>query len=362
MLRLVDRYLLRELLSAFGGVGAVLLLVVVGGTLSLTLDRIARGVMPATLLLSQLGLRSLDALPLLLPLALFLAVLLAYGRLYRDSELAVLAASGFGTRDLLRPVALVAVPLTLVLGLLSLWLGPAAARLSDRMIDEANRSLLVVGMEAGRFIELRGREGVVYVGAMSPDGTQFERLFVHEEREGRVDITTAARGELFQDRDGRERYLALYDGFRVEGQPGKPDYRLMRFARNDIRLTEQEADPDRRLEKRARTLELLASERLLDRAEFHWRLGLPLSTLLLALVAIPLARSPPREPRYGKLLLALVGYVLYSNLMGIGRGWLADGTLPMALGLWWLHGGVLALGVWLLFQGARMRAPRRAAP
>jgi lipopolysaccharide export system permease protein len=360
MLRLVDRYLLRELLLAFGAVTAVLLLVVLGSMLSLTLDRIARGLMPASLLLSQIGLRSVDALPLLLPLALFLAILLAYGRLYRESEMAVLSASGYGGLDMLRPVALLALPLACVLALLSFWLGPAATRESDARIDAANRSLLVIGMEAGRFVELRGREGVVYVGRMSADGSSFGRLFVHEERKGRVDITTAERGELFQDRAGGERFLSLYDGFRVEGKPGDPDYRLMRFARNDIRLTDEQSDPKRRLEKRATTAELLASDLPLQRAEFHWRLGLPLSTLLLALLAVPLARAQPREPRYAKVLLALFAYVLYSNLLGIGRGWLADGTLPMAAGLWWLHGGMLALALFMLWASGRL-APARSA-
>jgi len=358
MLRLVDRYLLRELLLAFGAVTAVLLVVVVGGTLSVTLDRIARGVMPASLLLSQIGLRSVDALPLLLPLGLFVAILLAYGRLYRDSEMAVLSASGYTSLDMLRPVALLAVPLTIVLALLSFWLGPAAIRESDARVDAANRSLLVIGMEAGRFVELRGREGVVYVGRMSADGSSFGRLFVHEERGGRVDITTAERGELFQERAGGERYLTLHDGFRVEGTPGDPDYRLMRFERNDIRLTEQQADPNRRLEKRASTAELLESDQPLQRAELHWRLGLPLSTLLLALLAVPLARAQPREPRYAKVLLALVVYVLYSNLLGIGRGWLADGSVPLAAGLWWLHGGVLALALLMLRASGRLKAPR----
>jgi lipopolysaccharide export system permease protein len=255
-------------------------------------------------------------------------------------------------------VALLAVPLTVLLGALSFWLGPAAMRQSDRMVDAANRSLLVIGMEAGRFVELRSRDGVVYVGGMSPDGSTFSRLFVHEERKGRIDITTAERGELFQEREGSERFLALYDGFRVEGKPGDPDYRMMRFKRNDIRLTEQQPDAERRLEKRAGTLDLFASAKPLERAEFHWRLGLPLSTLLLALIAVPLSRAQPREPRYAKVLLAIVAYVLYSNLLGIGRGWLADGTLPLGAGLWWLHGGALLLGVVLLRQGGRMPAPR----
>lgn len=327
-----------------------------GAALTLTLERIARGVMPAQLLLSQVALRSIDSLPLILPLALFLGILLAYGRLHRDSEMAVIAASGMTERHLLRPVMLLTLPLVALLALVALWGGPAAMRLSDRMIDAANRSLLVVGMEAGRFVEVPGRDAVVYVGAMSPDGTRFSRMFVFEERDGRVDITTAAEGALYQDRLGSERFLEMREGFRVEGVPGEPAWRLMRFARNELRLPNPSGPERRQAERRRGFLDLVASDAPTDQAELHWRLGLPISALVLALMAVPLARSPPREPRYGKVLVAILAYVLYTNLMTIGRGWLADGTLPVTLGLWWLHAAALGIAVWL--AGADRRALR----
>lgn len=355
-MRLIQRYLLRELAQAFGGVTFVLLLVTIGGTLTITLDRIARGKMPAALLLSQIGLRSLEAIALLLPLGVFLAVMLAYGRLYRDSEMAVISASGITARGLVAPVAWLALPVAALVAALALWLAPAALAQSDRMIDSANRSLLVVGMEPGRFVELPGRNGVVYVAEMAPDGATFARLFVHEEHDGRVDITTAEKGGLYTDRDNAERYLRLEQGFRVEGEIGKPDFRTMRFATNDVRLPDPSSDPDRALEKRADTPSLWASRDAPDRAELHWRIGLPVSCILLALLAVPLSRAQPREPRYGKVLVAVLAYVVYSNVLALGRAWLAQGSLPPTLGLWWAHAAVLAIGVSLL---AGADAPRR---
>lgn len=338
----------------------MLLLVMLGAALTMTLDRVARGVMPAQLLFSQVALRSVDSLPLILPLALFLGILLAYGRLHRDSEMAVIAASGMTERDLLRPVLTLALPLVALLALVALWGGPAAMRLSDQMIDAANRSLLVVGMEAGRFVEVPGRNAIVYVGAMSPDGTRFSRMFVFEEREGRVDITTAAEGALNQDRAGTERYLEMTKGFRVEGTPGEPAWRLMRFARNELRLPNPAGPEGRKIERRKGFLELLGSGAPADRAEAHWRIGLPISALVLALLAVPLARSPPREPRYGKVLVAILAYVLYTNLMTIGRGWILDGTLSPAIGLWWLHAAALAATWWLANADRRaLRTARR---
>jgi lipopolysaccharide export system permease protein len=352
--RLIDRYLLRELYLAFFAVCAVLGLVLVGGVLTDVLNRIASGRIPASLLLSQVGLRSLDALSLILPLAAFLAVLIAYGRLYRDSEIAVLSASGLRMTGLMKPLLFLALPIFALLAMVSFWWSPMALDRADTLVREANRSLLVAGMEPGRFVDMPGKLGVIYVGKMSDDGTEFERLFVQHEREGRLDIVTAASGRLFYDQDGAQRFLSLSDGFRVEGSPDSPEFRTMRFERNDIRLPEPEQQNNRRVESIRSTRALLDSDQASDRAELQWRLGVPLSAVLLILLAFPLAKSPPREPRYGRILIAILGYILYSNLLALGRGWIAIGAIPESLGLWWVHALVIILSLILLRMSERL--------
>ena len=358
----LDRYVLRELVGAFLACVVVLVLVSLSGIFADLFNKIARGKVPATLLLSQLGLRSLDVLPLLLPLSLFLGVLLAYGRLHRDSEMAVLASVGLGPRRLARPLLWIALPVALAVGTTSLWLAPAALRTSKAMIDAANRSLLVAGMEPGRFVEIPGRQSVVYLGEMEPDGSRFRRLFVHTEREGRIDVVTAAEGELYQESQGDERYLSLTDGFRVEGELGKDAFRIMRFGRNDIRVPDSEQSEAGRRQERSTTLELWASESPAERAELHWRFGAPLATLVLALLALPLSRTPPRSARYGRVMVALLSHIVYVNLLALGRAWLAEGLLPGWLGLWWVHLPAAALALWLLRRDERMPRARGVAP
>lgn len=356
----IDRYVLRELLGAFFASVVVLVLVSLSGIVADLLGKITRGKVPAGLLLSQLGLRGLDVLPLLLPLALFLGVLLAYGRLYRDSEMAVLAAAGLGIRRLARPLLWIALPVALLVGLTSLWLAPAALSTSKAMIDAANRSLLVAGLEPGRFVEIPGRQSVVYLAEMDPDGSRFRRLFVHSEKDGRIDVVTAAAGELYQESQGEERYLSLTDGFRVEGELGKDAFRIMRFGRNDIRVPDSEQSEGGREAERVPTLALWSSEEIDERAELHWRLGMPIAAMVLALLALPLARTPPRGARYGRLLVALLAYVVYLNLLALGRAWIADASLPAWLGLWWVHLPALAIALWLLWRDERLPRPRGA--
>ena len=377
-LRIIDRYLARELLVSFVAATAILLLVSVGGTVADLLNKIARGRIPAELLFSLIGLRTVDALTLLAPLAVFIGVQLAYGRLYRESEMAVFAASGLPVTGLLRPLALLAVPLALAMALISFWLAPAAVRLSQSLVLQANRSLIIAGLEPGRFVELPKNDGVMYVEGMSPDGTKFTKMFVASERaEGlsklapgskaddspmRINVITAADGELFHDANGAERYLGLNNGFRVEGTVGQDNYRLLRFERNDVKLADSEPDATTDAVKRAApTPELLRSDDPLQRAEFQWRLAAPISTLVLILLALPLSKSSPRQPRYAGLIIAFLTWSIYYALMNIAREQLTRGKMSFALGMWWVHVPVLLVALYLLWRSQQLPKPKTRA-
>ncbi|HET7779212.1 MAG TPA: LPS export ABC transporter permease LptF [Rudaea sp.] len=368
MLRIVDRYLVRELLVSFLAAVAILLLVTVGATVADLLAKIARGRVAADLLLALIGLRTVDSLTLLVPMALFLAVQLAYGRLYRESEMAVFAASGLPVTGLVRPLLLLAVPMTFAMALISFWLAPAAVRQAQALQEEASRSLIVAGLEPGRFVELPNNDGVMYVDSMNADGTKFQKMFVASERTDaeaghiNLNVITAADGELYHDANGAERYLGLNDGFRVEGVLGQDNYRLMRYARNDVKLTDTETDTNADSVKRsAPTRDLLASNDLVQRTEFQWRLAAPLSVLVLVLLALPLAKSSPREPRYARLLIALLAWVIYYNCLAIGRSKLSQGVFDPRIGFWWVQVPTALIALFLLWRSQRLPRPRAAA-
>jgi lipopolysaccharide export system permease protein len=352
-MRALDRYLLREFAQSVSASLVVLGMVSMSALVGVVLDRIARGKVPASLMLSQLGLQLLSYLPLILPLALMLGLLLSLGRLYRDSEMPVLAAVGVGPGRLFRPLAMLLVPVLLVVGACSLWLGPWGQRTSNAMIDDANRSLVVAGLEAGRFTSLPDG-GVVYVGAVSEGGERLRRVFVQRGGADRVDVTTAESGQLFFD-GASERYLRLEDGFRVEGPGGEGrDFRLMRYAANEIRLPDRAevAEPDD--PEILPTTTLLGDPRREARAQLHWRLAPPLLALAFALLAVPLARGGPRQTRYGRILLGFLAYLVGMNLATLGTEWVAEGKVPPALGLWWLLLPLLAAGVFFYARDGRI--------
>src|SRR5690606_35010759 len=194
----LDSYLFREFAQSTFAALVVLMIVSLGGVFADVLGDIARGRVPAGLMLSQLGLQVLNYLPLILPLGLMLGLLRAVGRLYRDSEMPVLVATGVGPRRLLRPLMMLVLPVVAFIGACSLWLGPWANDYSQRLVAEGNRNLLLAGLEAGRFVELPGG-GVVYVGAMSGEGSALGRVFVYRQDGDRMDVTTARSGLLTVD-------------------------------------------------------------------------------------------------------------------------------------------------------------------
>lgn len=357
MLKL-DRYLLGDFVQSFLATLIVLLVVSVGGVLVDILGNIADGRLPARLLFSQLGLQFIVYMPLILPLALMLGLLLAVARLYRDSEMSVITAIGVGPRRLLRPLLMLVLPVVALIGACSLWLGPWADRASERMIDEANRSVLMAGLEAGRFTTL-SNGGVVYLSSISPDGTRLGRVFINRAYEGRVDVVSAAGGRLFFE--GKERrYLQLDDGYQIEGPAnGGKDYRLATFARNDVAM------PDGAQTRPSDDPELLPTGRLIGdarpqaRAQLHSRIAPPLIALAFALMTVPLARSSPRQQRYGRMMLAFLAYMVGMNLMFIGTGWIADGRIPGALGLWWLTLPLLGLAVWMYLRDGHLSRPKK---
>ena len=359
-MKTLDKYLVREFLQSVFAALVVLLLVMVGAAFMDVLRDIATGRMPAGMMFGQLGLVMIGWMPLILPLALLLGLLLAMSRLYRDAEMPVLASVGVGPRRLLGPLLVVVAPMVVVIALCSLWLTPWSDRYSRAMVKEANRNMLITGLEPGKFTSLPGSNGVVYVGDMAPDGSRFRRVFIYREKNGRMDVTTSSDGTVWLD-GSRARYLRLTDGFEVEGPLGGAtlDYRLLHYKLNDVKMPDRDnGDVDDRIQSQP-TSALVAAPTRGNLAELHWRIAPPLVALALALLAIPLSRSPPRQARYGRIVTGVVGYLLAAQLMLLGRQWLGDGKIPISLGLWWLVIPLLVMAFWFYFRDGNPGRLRR---
>lgn len=363
-LSILDRYLLREFL--FGALAAtvVLLVIFTGSTFADIVNKVATGRVPGAVMFTVLGLNLVNTLQALLPMGMFLGILLALGRMYRDSEIHVLSASGFGPKDLLKPVAIFAVGTAIVVALVSLWLGPLAARESNAEIVQANRSVIAAGLEAGRFTSLSGRGGILFANSVSPDGTRLGKLFVSSEKTGKdgvvsISVITADHGDLFHEGQEDNRFIALHDGHRYDIRLGQDNWRLTKFQRNDIALSQPADDSGESDPESLRTTPSLIGDRdPAARAELQWRVAIPFGLLALAMLALPMARQAPRTSPVGRILIAVLAYLIIMNLMTLARRFIASGMLPAPIGMWWVLLPVFLGAAWVFARQYATRKPR----
>lgn len=360
---ILDRYFLRELAQTIAATVVVLLVIVVGSAFTKVLQQVANGSFPASVMFQVLGLRTVAGLTNLLPLASFLGVLMALGRMYRESEMHVLASSGMGLSGLLRPVLLLGIGLVALTTIVALWLGPWAVRTSESLVAAANRSVIAAGLDAGRFTELPNQGGIIFVDRLSRDGSELGRTFVATQRvdkdgQPHVKIVNAASGRLYQESDGAGRFIAFKDGWQYDVPLGMNDWVQMHYGRNDTALSSVQANDDDDPIAAASNLALWQSPEPQARAEFAWRTNAPAMTLVFLLLALPLARQSPREPRYGRLVLAVVGFYLYYTLLALGRAQIGKGHWQGQAPLWALHALVAGFALWMLWRQYAPRKPR----
>lgn len=345
--RILDRYLFREALETWAGVTGVLLLILMSSRFAFYLGDAAQGRLPGDAVFSLLALSTVNYLTLIIPLGLFLGVMLAFGRLYRDSEMAALQACGVGVRDLYRPLLRLALLLAVVLLALATVVGPWAADKSNIVRKNAERQAEISVFESGRFKQTRNGDAVYYAERVDEAGLTLENVFVQRvEREPaapgvvareRVSIITARSGRQEVDAETGARRLVLREGQRYTGVPGDADFSVVGFAEHGILLDVIDPDYATNDPRVLDTPTLLGSDDLRHRAELHWRIGVPLQALVFALLALPLSRVEPREGRYGRLIAAIMVYIIYSNLLGVLRVQLEKGTVDPDLGLWPVH-------------------------
>jgi len=341
---ILGRYILREVASAWLVVTAVLLVILLANQVVGVLERAAANQYPQGVVLELIGLGALQYLWVLLPVGLLLGVVLAFGRLYHDSEMAAALACGAGPANVYLPVVLLAAVLTAALAWLTLVLAPAATVRALGVRNEALRAGQFAPIAPGKFRSFGGGNAVVYAREVNPDGT-LGNVFVERNQGPVVEVAVAQRASRQVTPDGLTHILTLYDGERFEGVPGSAQFRMLRFAEHVVPIRmPQSADVVTALEARP-TSELIGSQALPERAELQWRIAMPLTCMVLALLAVPLARLKPRQGRYARVWLAVVIYFIYLNLVSAGKVWIGRGTVPVALGLWWTHAAVALLAL-----------------
>ncbi|TAK40917.1 MAG: LptF/LptG family permease, partial [Betaproteobacteria bacterium] len=193
----------------------------------------------------------------------------------------------------------------------------------------------------------RSKERVFFVEGVAGDKSSVQNVFVNSTQHGRTGVMMSEKG-ITEIAPGGDRFLVLFGGRRYEGVPGEADFRVMEFERYAMRIATPEGETPEATQRSLSTLALIESPSEVNRAELLWRVGIPLSALILSLLAIPLSYVNPRAGRSINLILALLVYITYSNLLSVSQARVAQGKLAFSTG-WWLVHGVMLLVLAAMF-------------
>ncbi len=357
MIRILDRYLLREVALTWLAVTSVLLFILLTNQFAQVLGDVAKDKVPREAVFMVLGLTSIQYLTLLLPIGLFLSIMLAMGRLYSDSEMPAMMACRVGPVGIYRPLLWIVLPLSATVLWLSADVAPRALASIERIAVEARRQADLASIEPGTFVSGSGDDSVVYAESVLGPG-RVENVFLQRQvPTGEIEVVLAERGEQRDSADRDARFFVLYNGRRYFGVPGTTEFAVIEFGEHGIpyRLPARE---DEDLEPPAMpVVELLGSSDPERIAELQWRASIPIATFILAMLAVPLSRSQPRQGRYGRIGLGLLVFIIYFNLLSAGRAWLENGVVDANVGIWWVH--ILMAGFTLILLGLQNGWHRR---
>lgn len=318
---------------------SILVAILVTHQLIILLGRVASGAIEPEAVVALIGFMLIVYLPVVLALSLFIAVLTALTRSYRESEMPVWFSSGLSVLAWVKPVLRFGVPIVLLTGFLSLVLTPWALRESAKYLEILRNKDDVSRISPGSFVEARRSNQVFFVDNTSPDATSVNNVFVQYNQSNRFGVVVAEKGRTEIAPNG-DKFLVLSAGRRYEGTPGSLDFRMVDFETQRLRIEAKEAVVESLNNKQLSTLQLLKEPTPERMAELHWRLALPVAALVLSLMAIPLSFVNPRSGTSWNGVLAILIFFLYYHTLSFFQAWTAQGVVPMWLGLTPVHVGM----------------------
>jgi lipopolysaccharide export system permease protein len=352
-----QRTLRRELLSTAGAVFTTLFTITITVMLIRILGRAAGGKIASEDVIALIGFTSLGYLPIILNLTGFITVLLVISRSYQDSEMVVWFASGQSLWAWIRPVMALGIPLVIITALLSMIVTPWAYKHRAEFQERFQKREDIARISPGRFQESSSADRVFFVEGASEDQSSVRNIFVNTVKDGRNSVVVAREGRIETDEHGG-RFLVLQEGRRYDGMPGQPDFQVMEFERYAVLVSRQTpVITGDTTAKALPTLQLLEKDNKVFRGELLSRIASPVMGLLLMLLAIPLSYVNPRSGRSANLIVALLLFVVYSNMVNVFRNAVIFGQLPFSLAWWPVHAiaglAIVGLFSWRLNVNSR---------
>ncbi|WP_395823814.1 LPS export ABC transporter permease LptF [Collimonas sp.] len=343
-----QRALRRELISTAGAVFTTLFTIIITVMLIKILGQAAGGQIASQDVIALIGFQSLNYLPILLILTGYIAVLLVVTRSYQDSEMVVWFASGQSLVRWIRPVLMFGFPIIVLTAILSFVATPWANNQSAQYRERFEKREDISKVSPGKFQESAAANRIFFVEGVSGDSTKVRNVFVNTQQDGKNSVVVAKEGMVELDKNG-DKFLILEKGRRYDSMEAQNEFRIMEFERYGVLVSSasQAVNGDRSA-RALPTAELLKDQNNFNMGELLWRLSLPFMALCLMLLAIPLSFVNPRVGRSASLMIALLLYVVYSNVASIFQAAVVQKRLSFGLAWWPMHLAVLII-ITLLF-------------
>ncbi len=333
-MKLINRYIRREIISTFAAVLIVLISILLAQRLAFYLNQVINGTLSQSAVLSLLGLQIVRFVTELLPLSFLLASILAFGRLYKDSEMTAFYALGMPVKRLYRILLQIGIPLSFLILILNFWIVPEIAQIQEIVLKKAREEAQLTILKPGVFQQFAKGKQTIYVQNINTSNGNLENIFIKtNEANGHNTVTVAKTGRQHIDEDNT-RFVILNDGSRTTRNPEYSE--VVYFDSLRIRLDTDSTDnwPKAIAWSAHQVITGTTPE---DKRELQRRLSGPLSIFLLILLIPALSHSKPREGRFNKLIIGVIFYVFYFNFLGIGLSWIKSGKVDPDLGIWWIQ-------------------------
>lgn len=362
LITILDKMIVQDLLKTLSSVLTVLVIIIVSRKFIRILDDAIAGQVSNDTLLNILGLKTIVAAVEFLPVAIFMAVLMVLGRMYRDQEMSAISSAGGGALTLYRAVFLLVFPLSLLSLGLSLYTAPWAELGVDKLMQKGQESADMRGIAAGKFTEYSQGDLVFYVEKISADN-KMHNVFVQNRQHGTLAIINAESASFRDLSDGL--YIVFEKGEQVKGLPGSLNYVIENFSEYSVRIEKKSVEV--KYNRHSLSIdELLGSEITHHAAELQRRLSIPLGILLLSFIAVPLAQIAPRGGVYGNMFIGFLIYFSYGNLLRVSQSWVTNGTVSAWTGVFSVNFLLLLIGAFLIarlygWQWIKMKIQRKVS-
>lgn len=355
---IIFRYLTKEILTTLLATTLLLLVLFVTNQSLQFLQRAALGQIPATEILHIIILQIPLFLGYLLPLGLYLGVLLTLGRMQLDSEMTVLSACGVSCAKLTGMILIIAFFVSLIVTGLMAVVVPQAQGDTNVIMDTAAVTASVGQVIPNRFMvfQKKNENPIVFYAASVTHHAILHNVFLAQKLKNKqgtddkkwsVIVAQSVSEKKLRGQAGR--YLIFNHGYRYVGEPGEKDYQVMQFNQYGLRTLVNDIPNDNAAQYYS--FSKLWKLRTTDKksaAELQWRMAMPISTMLFALLAVPLSEVRPRYGKFTQLFPAMLIYLGYGDLIFLTRSWMRFGRVSSAWGMWWVHGAILLLAIILM--------------